>query len=89
MPYNDDRSFGSGGFNRPPRQMYDVSSLNLKCCDCGVEIKELPFNPDPSRPLDRIRCPECQRKFRMSRPRRGFGGRGFGGGGRRFGGDEA
>ncbi|MGC9048814.1 MAG: hypothetical protein ACP5IX_01160 [Patescibacteria group bacterium] len=89
MPYSNDRGFGGGGFNRPPRQMYDVSALNIKCCDCGVEIKELPFNPDPNKSLDRIRCPECQRKFRMSNPRRGFGGRGFGGGGRRFGGDES
>lgn len=82
MPYNNDRGFG-GDFNRPQRQMYDVSALNIKCCDCGVEIKELPFNPDPNKPLDRIRCPECQRKWRMSHPRRRFGG------GRRFGGTEA
>lgn len=82
MPYNDDRGFGGGGFNRPPRQMYDVSNMNIKCADCGIEIKELPFQPDPSKPTDRIRCVECQRKFRAANPRRGFGG-GFGGG-RRF-----
>jgi len=82
MPYDDRGGFGG---NRPPRQMYDVSAMNLKCCDCGVEIKELPFNPDPGKTLDRIRCAECQRKFRMSRPRRSFGG-GYGGGGGGYGG---
>lgn len=70
---------GSDRFSRPPRQSFDVSALNLKCCDCGIEIKELPFNPDPNKPTDRIRCPECQRKWRQDNPRRSFGGRGFGG----------
>lgn len=53
------------------RKMYDVSKLNIKCCDCGIEIAQLPFDPDPSR-LDRIRCQDCMRKFREQRPRRRF-----------------
>lgn len=55
-----------GGFQR---QMFDVSKMNIKCRDCGVPITQLPFDPDPSR-LDSIRCQDCMRKFRESRPRR-------------------
>ena len=51
------------------RQMFDVTEMNIKCCDCGKPITQLPFNPDPSR-LDSIRCQDCMRKFRESRPRR-------------------
>lgn len=44
-----------------PRQLVDVSSLNIKCCECGKEVKELPFDPDLNR-LDQIRCHDCMRK---------------------------
>ena len=37
----------------PPRQMVKGS---WKCADCGEEITELPFEPDPDRP---IYCKEC------------------------------
>jgi len=57
-----------GGFQR---QMFDVSSMNITCKDCGAPITQLPFNPDPAR-LDSIRCQECMRKWRESRPRRRF-----------------
>ncbi len=55
-----------GGFKR---EMIDVKDMNIKCKDCGAEITELPFQPDPNR-LDSIRCRECLKKFRDSRPRR-------------------
>jgi CxxC-x17-CxxC domain-containing protein len=60
------RGGGGGGFNRAPRQMVDVSSMGIKCADCGVEIKELPFQPDPNR-LNTIRCRDCLRKNRPPR----------------------
>ena len=43
--------------NGAPRQMMDVTSLNLTCATCGKPITELPFmpqmNPDgtPARPV--------------------------------------
>jgi CxxC-x17-CxxC domain-containing protein len=54
-------------FSRPQRQMYDVSSLNLKCATCGIEIKELPFQPSPDRP---VYCGPCNRtrKEQSARP---------------------
>ncbi len=62
-----------GGF--PPRQMHDVSSMGLKCAECGVDITELPFMPsDPTRP---VYCRDCNRNRRRS-----FGGPPRGGGGR-------
>jgi len=57
---------------RPSRgfepQRFDVSGMNIKCCDCGTPITQLPFEPDPTR-LDTIRCPDCWRKYREQRPR--------------------
>jgi hypothetical protein len=55
--------------NRFQASMHDVSGLNIKCKDCGVAISELPFQPDPAR-LDTLRCKDCMRAFRESRPRR-------------------
>ncbi len=49
--------------------MYDVSHLGLKCAKCGVDIKELPFEPTQDRP---VYCTECARERR----RRSGGGRG-------------
>ena len=51
------------------RRMFDVSKQNIKCCDCGTPITQLPFDPDPSR-LNSIRCQDCLRKFREQRPSR-------------------
>jgi len=62
------------GASRPSgfqRQMFDVSEMNIICKDCGAPIAQLPFNPDPNR-LNSIRCQECMRKWRESRPRRRF-----------------
>ncbi|MBI5465803.1 MAG: hypothetical protein HY974_00770 [Candidatus Kerfeldbacteria bacterium] len=77
MTYQQDDSQGgsrggySGGFrggfhNRPPRQMVDVSAMNIKCADCGAAITELPFQPDPNR-LNTLRCRDCLRKSRPPR----------------------
>ncbi len=49
--------------------MVDVSAMNLKCADCGVEIKELPFQPSADRP---VYCRDCNRKRKTS-----FGGSRF------------
>ena len=49
----------SGQFER---KMLDVSDQEIKCADCGKDIKELPFKPDPSR---KIYCQDCYRKFRQ------------------------
>jgi len=35
-----------------------------KCADCGKEITELPFEPDPDRP---VYCRECWAKRRAAR----------------------
>lgn len=52
--------------NRPPRQMYDVSALGLKCAECQADITELPFEPNQDRP---VYCRDCNRNRRKS-----FGG---------------
>jgi len=44
-----------------PRKMYQGK---WKCADCGAEITELPFPPDPDRPLY---CRECHSKRRRNR----------------------
>ncbi|MEW6610078.1 MAG: CxxC-x17-CxxC domain-containing protein [Patescibacteria group bacterium] len=81
--FNDDQSGGApaaqpqggyqggyqrGGFSRPMRQMYDVSSMNLTCAQCGVAITELPFQPSSDRP---VYCRDCnrQRREKFSRNR--------------------
>ena len=58
----------------PNRQMYDVSSMNLKCATCSVEIKELPFQPSGNRP---VYCKECNRG--RARSSGSSGARGYGG----------
>lgn len=50
--------------DRPQRQMYQG---DWKCSECGIEIKELPFEPDGTRP---IYCRDCYRKRRQERFRR-------------------
>lgn len=59
-----------GGF--APRQMFDVSAMNLTCATCGVAITELPFQPSGDRP---VYCRDCNAKRRQSfdrGPRRRF-----------------
>jgi len=48
--------------DQPERSMLDVSDMNIKCAECGKDIKELPFKPDPSR---KIYCRECYQKVRQ------------------------
>jgi CxxC-x17-CxxC domain-containing protein len=49
-----------GGFNRAPRQMYDV---DLSCAQCGTHISQLPFQPSGDRP---VYCMDCNRARRAS-----------------------
>jgi hypothetical protein len=59
MAYDQNRD--QGGFReRPP--MLDVDE---KCADCGTEIKQLPFKPDPAR-KSQLRCKDCYRQKRES-----------------------
>lgn len=55
------RGGSGGGFNRPMRQMYDVTSLNLTCAQCNTAITELPFQPSSDRP---VYCRDCNRARR-------------------------
>jgi len=43
--------------------MVDVSAMGLKCAECGVDIKELPFEPKADRP---VYCRDCNRARRQS-----------------------
>ena len=52
----NNRSGGRGGFNNGPKEMHKA-----KCADCGQET-EVPFVPDPNRP---VYCREC---FQSHRP---------------------
>ena len=54
----------NGGFERK------MFKGNWACKDCGKEITELPFEPDPAR-LDQLRCRDC---YRPKRSFRGGGG---------------
>jgi hypothetical protein len=69
MAFSNQGGFGGqGGF--APRQMVDVTAMNLKCSECGAPITELPFSPDPSRTAT-LKCRDCMRKFKQTRgPRR-------------------
>jgi len=67
--------------NRPQRQMFDVSALNLTCSECGAPIKELPFEPTKRQDgtYGRLYCYDCNKKRKPAF--RGGRGGGFGGGG--------
>ena len=52
MAFDNNRD---GGFQR---QMFQG---NWKCAQCGADITELPFQPDPSR-LDQLRCRDCHKQ---------------------------
>ncbi len=54
---NRGRDSSRGGFGAP-REMHKT-----KCSDCGVET-EVPFKPDPERP---VYCRECLPKHRKPR----------------------
>ncbi len=63
-----------------PRQMHDVSALNLACSECNAPIKELPFEPTKREDgtYGRLYCYDCNKKRRASfrgGNRGGFGGR--------------
>ncbi len=45
------------------RQMFDVTSMNLKCAQCQIPITELPFQPDANRP---VYCRECNQQRRQN-----------------------
>ncbi|OGI17825.1 MAG: hypothetical protein A3J63_03445 [Candidatus Moranbacteria bacterium RIFCSPHIGHO2_02_FULL_40_12b] len=79
MAYQDDN-------NRPPRQMFDISAMGITCTECGTAITELPFEPTKREDgtYGRLYCYECNKKRRESRPKRNFGGGGFGGGRNRY-----
>lgn len=50
----------SQGGDMPQRPMYKV---NAKCADCGADITELPFQPDPAR-MSQLRCRNCYKPRR-------------------------
>ena len=47
------------------REMFDAT-----CSECGAACK-VPFKPTEGKP---VRCQDCFKKYRESRPRRSFGG---------------
>ncbi|MBN1389575.1 MAG: hypothetical protein JXA22_02920 [Candidatus Thermoplasmatota archaeon] len=47
-----------GDYNRPPREMFDAV-----CADCG-QTTQVPFKPDPERP---VYCRDCYRKRKPAR----------------------
>ena len=70
------------GAPRPQKQMFDVTSLNITCSECGAAIDKLPFEPTQKEDgtYGKLFCYECNKKRMRDRgPRRGFGGGGFGG----------
>ncbi|OGY63751.1 MAG: hypothetical protein A3I24_02260 [Candidatus Harrisonbacteria bacterium RIFCSPLOWO2_02_FULL_41_13b] len=54
-------SQNDGGFQK---QMFKG---NWKCSQCGADITELPFEPDPER-MTQLRCRDCHRQRMGSRP---------------------
>jgi len=61
--------------NRPPRQMFDISDLNITCAECGTPIKELPFQPTKKEDgtYGKLYCRDCNRQRKGSfRPRGNF-----------------
>ncbi len=68
MAYEDNNN--RGGFQR------EMVQGSWTCSKCGAEIKELPFQPDPSR-LGQLLCRDCHRERQQNF--RGGSGRRFGG----------
>lgn len=52
--------------NRPRREFAPREMIqgNWKCSECGAEITEMPFEPDPDRP---IYCRECWKSRKNKR----------------------
>ncbi|MBI4598633.1 hypothetical protein HY734_00365 [Candidatus Uhrbacteria bacterium] len=48
---------------RGPRQLFDVTALNLKCVECQAPITQLPFEPSLKEDgtYGRIYCRDCNR----------------------------
>ena len=66
MAVNDRNSFrgrdnNRGGFGGAPREMH-----NATCSDCGAET-QVPFKPDPDRP---VYCRDCLPNHRKPRENR-------------------
>ncbi|AKB79469.1 hypothetical protein MSHOH_2986 [Methanosarcina horonobensis HB-1 = JCM 15518] len=66
MAFNDRNSFrgrdsNRGGFGGAPREMHTAT-----CSDCGAET-QVPFKPDPDRP---VYCRDCLPKHRKPRENR-------------------
>jgi hypothetical protein len=63
--------------DRPRSQPHDVSALNIKCAECGCDVKTLPFEPTLKEDgtYGRIYCQDCNKKRRSN-----FRGGGFRGG---------
>lgn len=59
MAFQDRRD---GGFERK------MFKGEWKCAECGTDINELPFEPDPAR-LGELKCRDCHRKSRPQRNR--------------------
>lgn len=64
--------------DRPQRQTFDVSGLNLKCAECDAVIDRLPFEPTLKEDgtYGKIFCFECNRQRRRDRGPRDFRGGG-------------
>lgn len=69
MVYGDPNVGASRGGFGGPRQMVDVSAMNLTCAQCGTAIKELPFQPSGDRP---VYCRDCNKARRANMPPRRF-----------------
>lgn len=54
----DSRGGNGGGFNRGPRQMFDV---DVKCAECGAQISQLPFQPTSGKPVYCFNCNKARR----------------------------
>ena len=54
MAYSNFQSDNDGA----QRQMFDVTSMGLKCAECGTDITQLPFEPSADRP---VYCRDCNR----------------------------
>ena len=62
-----------------PRELIDVSDLNIVCAECGVKIDKLPFQPNKKEDgtFGDIFCFDCNKKRRAKfgpPQRRDFGG---------------
>ena len=66
---------------RPQREMFDITSLNITCAECGAAIDKLPFEPTKKEDgtFGKLYCYNCNKQRAKNRPSNG----GFGGG-RRF-----